>query len=258
MKIILRIWKQPSPNERGAFVEYVRENVRPDQSFLEMLDELNHDLERGGSDPVAFEHDCREGICGSCSLVIDGRPHGPGKETTTCQIYMRSFSDGARITVEPFRSKAFPVIRDLVVDRSAFDRILQAGGYISVGTGQAPEANSLPVAHDVAEEAFDAAHCIGCGACVATCMNSSAVLFVGAKVRHLGLLPQGKIEEDARVLRMVRAMDEEGFGGCSFTRSCEAVCPKAISVEVISALNRAYCSARAKELLGWIQPSSQA
>ncbi len=258
MKITLRIWRQPSPGERGGFVEYVREEIHPNLSFLEMLDELNHDLEREGSDPVAFEHDCREGICGSCSLVIDGQPHGPGKETTTCQIYMRSFSDGARVTVEPFRSKAFAVIKDLVVDRSPFDRIMQAGGYVYVGTGQAPEANSLPVAHDVAEEAFDAAHCIGCGACVAACMNSAAVLFVGAKVRHLALLPQGKIEEDARVLRMVRAMDEEGFGGCSFTRACEAVCPKAISVEVISALNRAYCSARTKELLGWIKPSDQA
>ncbi len=258
MKVTLRIWRQPSPEEKGGFVEYVRGNVGPDLSFLEMLDELNDDLQREGKDPVAFEHDCREGICGSCSLVIDGRPHGPGGGTTTCQIYMRSFPDGARITVEPFRSKAFPLIKDLVVDRSAFDRILQAGGYISVGTGQAPEANTLPVAHAVAEEAFDAAHCIGCGACVAVCRNSAAVLFVGAKAMHLGLLPQGKIEQDVRVLRMVWAMDDEGFGGCSFTRACEAVCPKAISVEVISALNRAYCSARTKELLGWIQPVSGA
>lgn len=255
MRLTLRIWRQPSSEERGGFVEYVRENIHPDLSFLEMLDELNQDLEREGKDPVAFDHDCREGICGSCSLMIDGRPHGPGSGTTSCQIYMRSFADGARITIEPFRSKAFPLIKDLAVDRSAFDRILQAGGYISVGTGQAPEANIIPVAHDVAEEAFDAAHCIGCGACVATCRNSAAVLFVGAKARHLTLLPQGKIEKDSRVLRMVRAMDEEGFGACSFTRACEAVCPKAISVEVISALNRAYWCARTKELLGWVKPS---
>ncbi|MGD9895990.1 MAG: succinate dehydrogenase/fumarate reductase iron-sulfur subunit [Candidatus Methylacidiphilaceae bacterium] len=255
MRVTLRIWRQPSPAERGAFVEYVRENVRADLSFLEMLDELNHDLEREGKDPVAFEDDCREGICGSCSLMINGRPHGPGEGTTTCQLYMRAFPDGGQIVVEPFRSKAFPLIKDLVVDRSAFDRILQAGGYISVGTGQAPEANTIPVPHSVAEEAFDAAHCIGCGACVATCVNSSAVLFVGAKVRHLGLLPQGKIEQDDRVLRMVRAMDDEGFGACSFTRACEAVCPKKISVEVISALNRAYWCARTKELLGWKKSS---
>ncbi|CAB4242657.1 Succinate dehydrogenase catalytic subunit [Methylacidimicrobium sp. AP8] len=258
MKITLRIWRQRSPEEPGAFVEYVRENVAASMSFLEVLDDLNQDLEKSGNDPVAFEHDCREGICGSCSLVIDGRPHGPGKGTTTCQIYMRSFPDGARITVEPFRSKAFPLIKDLVVDRSAFDRILQAGGYISVATGQAPEANTVPISHDVAEEAFDAAHCIGCGACVAACINSSAVLFVGAKARHLGMLPQGKIEQDARVVRLVRAMDAEGFGGCSFTRACEAVCPKDISVGVISSLNRAYLLARAKELLGWIPPIRRA
>ncbi|VVM08494.1 succinate dehydrogenase / fumarate reductase, iron-sulfur subunit [Methylacidimicrobium cyclopophantes] len=254
MRVILRIWRQPFPEERGGFVEYVRENVRPDMSFLEMLDELNHDLELEGKEPIAFEHDCREGICGSCSLMINGRPHGPGRATTSCQVYMRSFRDGEQITVEPFRTKAFPVIKDLVVDRSAFDRILQAGGYISVGTGQAPEANTIPVPHDVAEEAFDAAHCIGCGACVATCINSAAVLFVGAKARHLGLLPQGKLEQDLRVLRMVRAMDREGFGACSFTRACEAVCPKEISVEVISALNRAYWLARTKEFLGWRKP----
>ncbi|VVM05114.1 succinate dehydrogenase/fumarate reductase iron-sulfur subunit [Methylacidimicrobium tartarophylax] len=254
MRITLRLWRQSSPAEQGGFVEYVREEVRPDLSFLEMLDELNQDLERAGREPVAFEHDCREGICGSCSLMINGRPHGPGAGTTTCQLYMRSFADGERITVEPFRSRAFPLIKDLVVDRSAFDRILQSGGYISVGTGQAPEANTVPVPHSVAEEAFDAAHCIGCGACVATCINSSAVLFVGAKVGHLGLLPQGKIEQDLRVLRMVRAMDREGYGACSFTRACEAVCPKNISVEVISVLNRAYWRARAKEFLGWIKP----
>ena len=212
-------------------------------SFLEMLDVLNEELISQKKEPIAFEHDCREGICGSCSMVINGRPHGPQQGTTTCQLHMRKFNDGDTIVVEPYRAKAFPVIKDLVVDRSAFDRIIQAGGFISVNTGQAPDGNSIPIEKDQALESFDAAACIGCGACVAACPNGSAMLFTSAKVAHLGLLPQGKIEETSRVRGMVAQMDKEGFGFCSNIRACEVECPKEISTINIARLNRAYLSA---------------
>jgi succinate dehydrogenase / fumarate reductase iron-sulfur subunit len=240
MNVKLRVWRQKNAQSQGRFEEYEARNLNPNMSFLEMLDVVNEDLTRAGKDPIAFDHDCREGICGMCSCVINGEPHGPEYKVATCQTYMRSFQDGETITVEPFRAKAFPIIKDLVVDRSAFDRIMQAGGFISVSTGSAPEANSIPVPKQDADLAMDAAACIGCGACVAACKNASAMLFVAAKVSHLNILPQGKPEKFRRVLAMVEKMDEEGFGACTVTGSCEAVCPKGISLNFISRMNRDY------------------
>jgi succinate dehydrogenase / fumarate reductase, iron-sulfur subunit len=242
MKITLKIWRQKNKTTKGAFKEYKVDHVSPDMSFLEMLDVLNTDLILRGEESVAFDHDCREGICGTCSLYINGRPHGP-QQTTTCQLHMRTFKDGQTITIEPWRAKAFPVIRDLIVDRGAFDRIQQAGGYISVNTGGVPDANEIPIAKKVADEAFDSAACIACGACVAACKNSSAMLFVSAKVSQLALLPQGKPERKERVERMVAQMDAEGFGACTNTGACEAECPKAISLSNIARMNREYYSA---------------
>jgi len=225
-------------------VSYELDNISPDSSFLEMLDGLNETLLLEGNDPVAFDHDCREGICGTCALTINGIPHGPNKATTACQLYMRHFTDGETITIEPWRAKPFPVIKDLIVDRSAFDELIQSGGYITARTGSAPEANQMPVPKEVADDAMDAAACIGCGACVATCKNGSAMLFVGAKVAHLNSLPQGQAEKDQRVLRMVKKMDELGFGNCSNYGECQAVCPKEITLDVISQLNRDYAIAQ--------------
>jgi succinate dehydrogenase / fumarate reductase, iron-sulfur subunit len=242
MKITLKVWRQKNNGTKGVFKTYPMEHVSSDMSFLEMLDVLNNDLIRKGEEPVAFDHDCREGICGMCSLYINGRPHGP-QQTTTCQLHMRTFKDGETITVEPWRAKAFPVIRDLVVDRSAFDRIQQAGGYVSVNTGGVPDANEIPIPKKIADEAFDAAVCIGCGACVAACKNASAMLFVSAKVSQLALLPQGKPERKERVERMVAQMDSEGFGACTNTGACEAECPKGISLTNIARMNREYFGA---------------
>lgn len=239
MKLKLKIWRQKNPSVRGNFETYDVE-ANPDMSFLEMLDVLNEHLILSGQDPVSFDHDCREGICGACGVVIDGRPHGPLSGTTTCQLHMRHYKDGDLITIEPFRAGAFPVVKDLVVDRSAFDRIIEAGGFISVNTGQAPDANFLAIEKDIAAKAFDAAACIGCGACVAACPNASAMLFTGAKITHLSLLPQGKVERDRRVKAMVEQMDDEGFGACSNTYACSAECPKEIPVAVISKMNREY------------------
>jgi succinate dehydrogenase / fumarate reductase iron-sulfur subunit len=242
MKIKLKIWRQKNKESKGAFKTYEAGHVSPDMSFLEMLDVLNNELVLKGEESIAFDHDCREGICGTCSLYINGRPHGP-LQTTTCQLHMRSFNDGETITIEPWRAKAFPVIRDLVVDRTAFDRIQQAGGYVSVNTGGVPDANEIPIPKKVADEAFDAATCIGCGACVAACKNASAMLFVSAKVSQLALLPQGKPERQERVEKMVAQMDEEGFGTCTNTYACEAECPKGISVANIARMNREYFTA---------------
>jgi succinate dehydrogenase / fumarate reductase iron-sulfur subunit len=242
MKISIKVWRQKDKGSKGAFKTYKLDHVSPDMSFLEMLDVLNHDLIVKGEDPIAFDHDCREGICGMCSLYINGRPHGP-LQTTTCQLHMRSFKDGESITIEPWRAKAFPVIRDLVVDRSAFDRIQQAGGYVSVNTGGVPDANEIPIPKKVADEAFDAATCIACGACVAACKNSSASLFVSAKISQLALLPQGQTERMERAERMVTQMDAEGFGSCTNTYACEAECPKGIKVSNIARMNREYLSA---------------
>ena len=239
MKLTLHIWRQKSANDKGSFETYHAE-ANEHMSLLEMLDVLNQDLIEAKKEPVAFEHDCREGICGACGMVINGRPHGPMSGTTTCQIHMRSFKDGDHIWIEPFRAKSFPVIRDLVIDRSAFDRIIQAGGFVSVNTGQAVDGNSIPIEKDQAEEAMDAAACIGCGACVAACPNGSAMLFTAAKVSHLALMPQGEIENARRVQSMVAQMDKEGFGKCSNTYACEAECPKEISVSHIARLNRLY------------------
>lgn len=243
MRFTLKVWRQKNSSDPGKFETYELDNVDVHASFLEMFDVLNEKLIGEGKDPVAFDHDCREGICGACSMVINGRPHGPLKNTTTCQLHMRHFKDGDTITVEPWRAKPFPVIKDLVTDRSAFDRIIQAGGFISVSTGQAVEANSILIPKENIEVAMDAATCIGCGACVAACKNSSAMLFVGAKVSHLALLPQGEPERYSRVLSMVAQMDEEGFGGCSNTNACEAQCPKGISITNIARLNREYLAA---------------
>lgn len=243
MKFTLKIWRQKGPEERGRFVTYEAHNVSPDTSFLEMLDSVNQGLIVKGEEPVAFEQDCREGICGSCSLVINGIPHGPDRGITTCQLYMRRFPDGAVITIEPWRARAFPVIKDLVVDRRALDRIMQAGGYISVNTGGAVDGNVLLIGKDQAETAMDAASCIGCGACVAACKNASATLFVAAKVSHLASLPQGQPERTRRVRAMLDAMDREGFGSCGNQYECEAVCPKQISVRFIAHLNREYLRA---------------
>lgn len=242
MRLTLKIWRQKNAADKGGFVTYEVE-ANEHMSFLEMLDVLNEDLIRRKEDPVAYEHDCREGICGTCNLFIDGQPHGPQAGTTTCQLHMRHYTEGDTIVIEPFRATAFPVIKDLVVDRSSFDRIIQAGGYVSVNTGQAPDGNSLPVEKEKASRSFEAAACIGCGACVAACPNSSAMLFVSAKVSHLALLPQGAVENDSRVLNMVRQMDAEGFGRCSNVTACEAECPKEISIENIARLNRLYFKA---------------
>ena len=239
MNFSLRIWRQDGPEAEGRFEAFEVTDIDPDASFLEMLDILNERLVHEGERAVAFDSDCREGICGACSLLIDGAPHGP-RQVTTCQVFMRDFPDGAEITVEPFRSTAFPVLRDLVVDRSAFDRIIQAGGYISVGAGPKPEPNSNPIHPEVQEQALDAATCIGCGACVAACPNGSAMLFTGAKVTHLNLLPQGEPERLHRARSMVRQMDDEGFGGCTNHGECQAVCPQEISIKVIGELNREY------------------
>jgi len=237
VKLTIRVWRQKDSADRGRLVDYQLEGVEPDMSFLEMMDILNEKLILEGQDPVAFDHDCREGICGMCSMAIDGVPHGPEKATTTCQLYMRHFHDGQTITVEPWRAAAFPVVRDLVVDRSAFDRIIQAGGYVSAPTGSAPEAAAIPVPHEDATKAFDAATCIGCGACVAACPNASAMLFTAAKVTHLGLMPQGQPERQQRVVAMVEQMDAEGFGGCTNTGVCTTVCPKGIPLETIARMN---------------------
>ncbi|MBL7855695.1 MAG: succinate dehydrogenase/fumarate reductase iron-sulfur subunit [Cyclobacteriaceae bacterium] len=242
MKITLKIWRQQGPNTKGHFKTYKLDHVSTDMSFLEMLDVLNQDLIKKGEEPVAFDHDCREGICGMCSLYINGRPHGP-LQTTTCQLHMRTFSDGETITIEPWRASAFPILKDLVVDRSAFDRIQQAGGYISVNTGGVPDANEIPISKKIADEAMDAAQCIGCGACVAACKNASAMLFVSAKVSQFALLPQGKPERKERVEKMVAQMDAEGFGACTNTRACEAECPKGIQITNIARMNREYFSA---------------
>jgi succinate dehydrogenase / fumarate reductase iron-sulfur subunit len=237
VKLTIRVWRQKDSADRGRLVDYQLDDVEPDMSFLEMIDILNERLILDGQDPVAFDHDCREGICGMCSMAIDGVPHGPEKATTTCQLYMRHFKDGDTITVEPWRAAAFPVVKDLVVDRSAFDRIIAAGGYVSAPTGSAPEASSLPVPHEDATRAFDAATCIGCGACVAACPNASAMLFTAAKVTHLGLMPQGQPERNQRVVAMVEQMDAEGFGGCTNTGVCTTVCPKGIPLETIARMN---------------------
>jgi succinate dehydrogenase / fumarate reductase iron-sulfur subunit len=243
MRITLKIWRQAGPAEPGGLVSYHLDDVSPHMSFLEMLDVLNERLVASGKDPVAFDHDCREGICGACSLVIDGRAHGPEAETTVCQLHMRRFSDGDTIHVEPWRANAFPIVRDLVVDRSAFDRIIAAGGFISTRAGSAQDANALPVPKERADMAMDAAACIGCGACVAACPNASAMLFVAAKVAHLALLPQGEPERRRRALAMVTAMDAEGFGNCTNHFECMAACPKGISVENIARMNREYLAA---------------
>ncbi|OAM89438.1 succinate dehydrogenase [Termitidicoccus mucosus] len=243
MSVTLRVWRQAGPAEPGKFVEYQAKNCNPNMSFLEMLDVVNDELVHAGEEPIAFAHDCREGICGTCSLVIDGKPHGPHKGIASCQTYMRSFADGAVITVEPFRAKPFPVIKDLVTDRSAFDKIQQSGGFISIRTGAAPDANSIPVPKDNAELAMDAAACIGCGACVAACKNASAMLFVAAKVSQFALLPQGQPERAKRVLAMVGKMDELGFGSCTNQYECSAACPKQISHDFIARLNREYIKA---------------
>jgi succinate dehydrogenase / fumarate reductase iron-sulfur subunit len=242
LNLTLKVWRQKDKNDKGRMTEY-KVVASPDMSFLEMLDVLNEDLLKKGEDPIAFDHDCREGICGMCSLYINGQPHGP-KQTTTCQLHMRSFNDGDTVYIEPWRAKAFPVIKDLAVDRSAFDRIIQAGGYVSVNTGVTVDANEIPIPKDVAGESMDAATCIGCGACVASCKNASAMLFVSAKIAHLGLLPQGQAERYRRVQKMIAQMDAEGFGACTNTGACEAQCPKGISIKNIARMNRDYFMAK--------------
>jgi succinate dehydrogenase iron-sulfur subunit len=244
MNLTLKIWRQKNKDAKGEFKFYQAKNISPDMSFLEMFDVLNEELISKGEEPIAFDHDCREGICGMCSMYINGRPHGPLRGVTTCQLHMRSFNDGDTIVVEPWRAASFPVIKDLVVDRTSFDRIIAAGGFISVNTGNAQDANSIPVPKNDADDAFNAAACIGCGACVAACKNSSAMLFVSAKVSQLALLPQGKVERKERVTKMVTQMDEEGFGNCTNTYACEAECPKLISVSNIARLNREYLAAK--------------
>jgi len=248
MDLKLKIWRQKKSDSPGEMVNYNISNVSPDMSFLEMIDVLNNELILKGEDPIAFDHDCREGICGMCSMYINGRPHGPDDLITTCQLHMRKFKDGDTIVIEPFRADAFPVIKDLVVDRSSFDRIQQAGGFISVNTsGNTQDANTIPINKDDADKAFDAATCIGCGACVATCKNASAMLFVSAKVSQFSLLPQGEVEAKDRVLNMVKQMDEEGFGNCTNTGACEVECPKGISLENIARMNREYLKASIKD-----------
>ena len=246
MNVKLRVWRQKSADSYGTFETYEAKDINPNMSFLEMLDVVNEDLTKAGREPIAFDHDCREGICGMCSCVINGEPHGPEYKVATCQTYMRSFEDGETITVEPFRAKAFPLIKDLIVDRTAFDRIISAGGFISASTGSAPDGNAIPVPKQDSDLAMDAAACIGCGACVAACKNASAMLFVAAKASHLNILPQGKPEKDKRALAMVEQMDKEGFGSCTVTGSCEAVCPKGISLNFIAMMNRDYFVAMVK------------
>jgi succinate dehydrogenase / fumarate reductase iron-sulfur subunit len=250
LDLTLKVWRQAGPDAPGRFETYDAKGIPDSASFLEMLDIVNERIITSGGDPIAFDHDCREGICGMCSLVINGMPHGPLRGVTTCQLHMRSFRTGDTIWIEPFRANAFPVIRDLAVDRRAFDRIVAAGGYVSVRTGSAPEANSVPVPKPDADAAFAAAACIGCGACVAACKNASAMLFVSAKVSHLNILPQGKPEADRRTLAMVRAMDAEGFGNCTNQYECEAVCPKSISADYIRQLNRDYRRASLADIAG--------
>lgn len=242
----LKVWKQKGPNDKGGFVEYKAKNVSTDASFLEMIDMVNEEIITSGGDPIAFDHDCREGICGTCGFMVDGEAHGPEKSTTICQLHVRHFNDGETLTLEPFRAKAFPVIKDLSVDRSAFDRVIAKGGYISVNTGSPQDANSLPVSKQDADAAFAAATCIGCGACVASCKNASAMLFVSAKVSHFSLLPQGKVEKDARVKSMVAQMDAEGFGNCTTTGACSASCPKDVSLANIARMNREFLLAKLK------------
>jgi len=243
ISVTLRVWRQAGPAQPGRFVEYPANDLNPNMSFLEMLDVVNDELERKGVDPIAFAHDCREGICGTCSLVINGKPHGPHRAVASCQTYMRSFADGDVIVVEPFRAKPFPIIKDLICDRASFDVIQQAGGFVTARAGSACDANAIPVPKDAADLAMDAAQCIGCGACVAACKNASAMLFVSAKVAHLGLLPQGQAERDTRVLNMVAKMDELGFGNCTNQYECSAVCPKLISHDFIARMNRDYIGA---------------
>jgi succinate dehydrogenase / fumarate reductase iron-sulfur subunit len=243
MNLKLKIWRQRDPNTRGKFVNYKLKDVSPDSSFLEMLDVLNEELVAKDEEPIVFDDDCREGICGACGMVINGRPHGPDSLITVCQLHMRKFKDGDTIVIEPWRARAFPIIRDLMVDRSAFDTLIQESGYVSVNTGSAPDANSIPVPKKFADLSMDAAACIGCGACVAACKNASAMLFVGAKVSHLTLLPQGNVEAEERVLKMVAKMDELGFGNCTNTGACEAECPKGITLSNIARLNREYFKA---------------
>jgi len=243
MNLTLKVWRQKNADSKGRFETYEVKDISSEMSFLEMFDVLNERLIREEKEPIAFDHDCREGICGTCSMYINGRPHGPWHATTTCQLHMRAFRDGDKIVVEPWRAKAFPVIKDLVVNRSAFDRIIQAGGYISVNTGNAVDGNAIPIEKENADKAFAAAACIGCGACVAACKNSSALLFVSAKVAHLALLPQGDPERKTRVVAMIEQMDKEGFGSCTFTQACEAVCPKEISISNISRLKKEYLRA---------------
>jgi succinate dehydrogenase / fumarate reductase iron-sulfur subunit len=240
----LKVWRQPNAEAKGAFKIYKVEDISPGTSFLEMLDILNDQLTEKDEDPVHFDHDCREGICGMCSLFINGRPHGPDEEITVCQLHMRVFKDGTKITIEPWRANAFPVIKDLIVDRTAFDRIVQAGGFISVNTGAADDANSIPIPKVNADLAMDAAACIGCGACVAVCKNASAMLFTAAKVSQLALLPQGEIERKERAMKMVAQMDAEGFGACTNTGACSAECPKGIDLSVIARMNREYFTAK--------------
>ena len=244
MKLTLHIWRQRDSETKGEMVQYIVDDVSEHMSFLEMMDVLNDNLVKKGEEPIAFDHDCREGICGMCSMVINGQPHGPQKGVTTCQLHMRSFNDGDSIYIEPFRAKGFPVVRDLMVDRSAFDRIIQAGGYISVGTGSAPDGNAIPIKKEEADEAFNAATCIGCAACVASCKNASAMLFVSAKIAQLDRLPQGKVESKERVSKMIAQMDEEGFGNCTNTGACSAECPKEISLSNIARMNRLYLKSK--------------
>lgn len=242
MKLTLKVWRQKNGGDKGGFVTYPIDGISKDMSFLEMMDVMNEELTEKGEDPVHFDHDCREGICGMCSLYINGKPHGP-QQTTTCQLHMRSFSDGDTITIEPWRASAFPVVKDLVVDRSAFDRIIQSGGYVSINTGGVPDANEIPIPKVIADEAFDSATCIGCGACVAACKNASAMLFTSAKVSQLSMLPQGQVERKTRVEKMIAQMDAEGFGACTNTGACAAECPKEISLTNIARMNREYFSA---------------
>ncbi len=246
LNLHLKIWRQKNKDDKGRFVDYDANDISTDMSFLEMLDFINEGLVKKGEEPIAFDSDCREGICGSCGLYINGRPHGPLRGVATCQLHMRSFKDGDTITIEPWRAAAFPVIKDLIVDRSAFDRIIAAGGYVSVNTGGAPDGNAIPIPKDEAEWAFEAAECIGCGACVAACKNASAMLFVGAKVSHLARLPQGKPERELRVVAMIEQMEKEGFGACTNTEACSAECPKEISMDVIAQLRREYYRAMIK------------
>lgn len=246
MKLHLRVWRQKNTESPGGFGDYHLDDVSDDSSFLEMLDILNEQLIDKGEEPVAFDHDCREGICGMCSLTINGNAHGPERATTVCQLHMRHFSDGDTITIEPWRAKAFPVLKDLVVDRTAFDKIIQAGGFITARTGSAPDANEIPIPKPVADEAMDAAACIGCGACVAACPNGAAMLFTSAKAGQLNLLPQGKAEKDQRVLNMVGAMDDAGFGNCTNYGECQAVCPKEITLDFIARMNRDYAGAKVR------------